>query len=102
MKISNVESGKAAENIADKALDSRILPEVKPRRKVMKDPAARAELTPLEQGIVVAQQAMENVSDVREEIVAKLKESIQKGEYSVSGEEIADMMMRRRAADRIR
>ena len=40
--------------------------------------------------------------DVREEIVMKLKERIEKGEYQVSGEEIADMMIRRMKADRVR
>ena len=35
-------------------------------------------------------------------IVEEIKERIKKGEYQVSGEEIAEMMLRRRAADRIR
>jgi anti-sigma28 factor (negative regulator of flagellin synthesis) len=39
--------------------------------------------------------------DVREDIVMKLKERIEKGEYSVSGEEIAEMMVRRMKADRV-
>src|SRR5690349_10872930 len=101
MKISDVESGKAAGN-AQVDVNAKILPEVKPRRSVMKDPAAKKQLTPLEQGIVVAEQAMQDVPDVREDVVARLKEKIEKGEYQVSGEDIADMMLRRRAADRIR
>jgi anti-sigma28 factor (negative regulator of flagellin synthesis) len=40
--------------------------------------------------------------DVREDIVMKLKERIEKGEYEVSGQDIADMMMRRMKADSIR
>lgn len=40
--------------------------------------------------------------DVREEIVMKLKERIEKGEYEISGEEIADMMIRRMKADKAR
>lgn len=40
--------------------------------------------------------------DVREDIVMKLKEKIEKGEYEVSGDQIADMMIRRMKADRIR
>jgi anti-sigma28 factor (negative regulator of flagellin synthesis) len=43
-----------------------------------------------------------DVPDVREDIVMQLKERIGKGEYNVSGEEIADMMCRRARADRIR
>lgn len=40
--------------------------------------------------------------DVREDIVMELKERIEKGEYTVTGEEIAEMMIRRMRADRIR
>jgi len=40
--------------------------------------------------------------DVREDIVMQLKERIEKGEYEVSGEEIADMMIRRMKADKAR
>ncbi|MHB0913570.1 MAG: flagellar biosynthesis anti-sigma factor FlgM [Armatimonadota bacterium] len=40
--------------------------------------------------------------DTREEIVMELKERIEKGEYKVSGEEIAEMMVRRMKADQIR
>ncbi|MBP6965005.1 MAG: flagellar biosynthesis anti-sigma factor FlgM [Armatimonadetes bacterium] len=40
--------------------------------------------------------------DVREEVVMKLKERVEKGDYKVSGEEIADMMVRRMQADSIK
>lgn len=40
--------------------------------------------------------------DVRTDIVMKLKERIDNGEYKVSGEDIADMMVRRMKADSIR
>ncbi|GEM_PF-3716824 len=40
--------------------------------------------------------------DVREDVVMKLKERIDKGEYKVSGKDIAEMMVRRMQADRIR
>lgn len=40
--------------------------------------------------------------DVREEVVMRLKDMIDKGEYKVSGEEIAEMMIRRMEADKIR
>ncbi len=40
--------------------------------------------------------------DVREDVVMKLKEKIEKGEYKVTGEEIAEMMARRMQADQIR
>ena len=40
--------------------------------------------------------------DVREDIVMKLKERVEKGEYEASGEEISEMMVRRMQADQIR
>ncbi|MDH7482241.1 MAG: flagellar biosynthesis anti-sigma factor FlgM [Armatimonadota bacterium] len=47
-------------------------------------------------------QMVKEMPDVREEIVMRLKERIEKGEYKISGEEIAEMMLRRMRADRIR
>jgi anti-sigma28 factor (negative regulator of flagellin synthesis) len=40
--------------------------------------------------------------DVREDLVMELKQRIEKGEYKVGGEEIADMMFRRMKADNVR
>ena len=40
--------------------------------------------------------------DIREDLVMELKEKIDKGEYKTSGEKIADMMIRRMKADRVR
>ena len=37
--------------------------------------------------------------DVREDVVASLRERIQSGTYSVSGQQIGEMMMRRVVAD---
>lgn len=47
-------------------------------------------------------EALSQVPDVREQIVASLKERIEAGTYQVSGEQIAEMMVRRSLADRIR
>lgn len=50
------------------------------------------------------QRVVEMVSkepDVREEIVASLRERIEKGTYFVSGEQIGEMMLRRMLADRV-
>jgi len=100
MKISITECGHAASS-KEYGKQEKILPKQMPRKKA-DDPAARAHLTPLEQGILVAEEALKEVPDVREELIEGLKKRIQNGEYKVSGEEVADMMMRRRAADRIR
>lgn len=45
---------------------------------------------------------VKDAPDVREDLVMQLKERIEKGEYKVSGDEIADMMIRRMKADKVR
>lgn len=46
--------------------------------------------------------AASHLPDVREQIIASLRERIEAGTYYVSGEEIAEMMIRRTLADRVR
>lgn len=99
MKISGVESSKATVN---PTADAKILPENRPRGLVSAKQATAASLSPLEQGMAVAEAALKDVPDTREEFVNELKARIESGEYKVSGEEIAEMMLRRRAADGIR
>ena len=101
MKISSNECGRATVNGTEAMGQEKILPKEMPRKKAGA-PADVAHLTPLEQGIRVAEAALESVPDIREEIVEDLRRRIKSGEYKVSGEEVADMMLRRRAADRIR
>jgi negative regulator of flagellin synthesis FlgM len=53
----------------------------------------------------VVRQVVDAVSqqpDVREQIVASLRERIESGDYNVSGEQIAEMMLRRALTDRAR
>ena len=40
--------------------------------------------------------------DVRQEMVMRIKEAVERGEYNVSAEDIVEAMIRREAADRIR
>lgn len=47
-------------------------------------------------------EAITREPDVREQIVASLRERIEAGTYQVSGEQIAEMMVRRSRADRHR
>ena len=47
-------------------------------------------------------EALAQVPDTRDQIVASLKERIESGTYQVSGEQIAEMMVRRALADRMR
>lgn len=100
MKISGVESGKAA--VSTGAAEAKILPADRPKGLVSARTDAARQLSPLEQGMAVAEAALANTPDIREDYVKEVKERIQKGEYKVSGEEIAEMMLRRRAADSIR
>lgn len=100
MKISDVETNKALANGG--ALQEKILPEDRPRGLVSSRPEQSRQLTPLERGMVAAEEALAEVPDIREDLVNDLKERISKGEYNVSGQDIAEMMLRRRAADRIR
>lgn len=100
MKISSIESGKAAHSAG--SAQAKILPQDRPRGLVSSRPASERQLSPLEKGMAVAEAAMADVPDIREDYVNELKERIQKGEYNVSGKDIADMMIRRLEADNIR
>lgn len=100
MKISQVESGKAAS--ISSAPQARILPKDRPKGLVSSRAQSAKILSPLEQGMAVAETAMANVPDIREDIVNKLKDQIKTGEYKIDGKEVAEMMLRRLEADRIR
>lgn len=52
--------------------------------------------------VVRVMKIVDECPDVREDIVVDLKERISKGEYKVTGDEIAEMMMRRIKADKVR
>lgn len=47
-------------------------------------------------------EALEQAADVREDIVASLRARIESGEYQVSGEAVADMLVRRLLVDQVR
>lgn len=100
MKISRVESGKAL--MSSDAVEVKILPKDRPRGLISSRPEGAKHLSPLEKGMAVAEKAMAQVPDIREDFVNELKERIQKGEYKIDGKEIADMMIRRLEADRLR
>ncbi|MDO8586487.1 MAG: flagellar biosynthesis anti-sigma factor FlgM [Armatimonadota bacterium] len=102
MKISSFESGKAGHVSPASQPAPRILPKDRPRRRELRSHLAEAQLTPLEQGILKAERALEKIPDIRHELVEPLKKAIQEGTYKVSGQDIADMMIRRRLADKIR
>ncbi|NLN77883.1 MAG: flagellar biosynthesis anti-sigma factor FlgM [Armatimonadetes bacterium] len=101
MKISGVESNKACVNQG--AAQEKILPKNRPKGLVSSQTTNSTQsLSPLEQGMVVAEAALRDVPETRDEVVMEIKDRIAKGDYNVSGAEIADMMLRRRAADKIR
>jgi len=100
MKISKLESGKASANLGQK--EAKILPSERPKGAVSARVGSERQLSPLEKGMLMAEAALANVPDVREDLVRQLKERIHQGDYEVSGEEVAEMMLRRLAADRMR
>ncbi|MEN6356866.1 MAG: flagellar biosynthesis anti-sigma factor FlgM [Armatimonadota bacterium] len=100
MKISQVESGRAASTSASP--QAHILPKDRPRGLVSTRAQRAKDLSPLEQGMAVAEAAMADIPDIREDIVNKLKDQIAKGEYKIDGKEVAEMMLRRSEADKIR
>ena len=103
MKISDTESGKAAAGARSLGSeDARILPANRPRGHVWASKKPGEFVSPLEQGMAIAEAALVDVPDVREDAIREIKERIQKGEYAVSGQDVADMMLRRLAADGIR
>jgi anti-sigma28 factor (negative regulator of flagellin synthesis) len=54
------------------------------------------------EGLDVALSALAQQSEVREQVVASLRERIESGAYFVSGDQIAEMIIRRRIADQVR
>lgn len=65
-------------------------------------PAASVEISQSAQDIARVRQIVEQMPDVREDLVASIRERISKGEYKVSSADIADLMLRRAVADTIR
>ncbi len=47
-------------------------------------------------------EAVDHASDTRDEIVASLRARIESGNYQVSGDAVAEMLLRRMLADRVR
>ncbi len=74
----------------------------KPVKTTGQGAEASVEISSRAQEIQQAKKAVEALPDIREEQVEALKARIEGGNYQVSGEEIADLMIRRAYADRIR
>ena len=100
MKISDSESGKASASA--RAAKEKILPKERPKGSLLSKPDSSRKLSPLEKGMAVAEAALAAVPDTRDDLVEEIKERIRKGEYEISSGEVAEMMLRRRAADRLR
>jgi len=98
MKISATESGRAGHCGAETP-ETGILPEG--FRKSLHQHSSRGK-TARERAIKVALDALKDVPDEREEIVAELKAKIERGEYKVDPQDVAEMVIRRSRADNIR
>ena len=64
--------------------------------------AAQVEFSPEAKEIQRVVGMVANEPEVREDIVASLRERIENGTYHVTGEQIGEMMIRRMLADRVR
>jgi anti-sigma28 factor (negative regulator of flagellin synthesis) len=100
MKISEFESGKAGTD-AQAAAKGKILPE-EFRASLHREKRQGRPKTSREEAIEVAMKALEEVPDVREDLVADIKARLERGEYRVDPAEVGEMMLRRMRADRIR
>lgn len=65
-------------------------------------PAATVDFSSQAQTIKNAKAAVDAAPDVRDDLVASLKQRIDSGNYNVSSSDIADMMLRRTTADQIK
>jgi flagellar biosynthesis anti-sigma factor FlgM len=65
-------------------------------------PAASVELSPRAQEIRRIKFLLDEVPEVREEIVQELRRKVEASEYNVSSAEIADLIVRRTIADNVR
>ena len=65
-------------------------------------PAASVEISARTQEIQQIKKLISAMPDEREDLVSSLQQRVQSGNYQVSGSEIADLMMRRAIADRVR
>ncbi|MFQ3548398.1 MAG: flagellar biosynthesis anti-sigma factor FlgM [Armatimonadota bacterium] len=99
MKISEAQVDKAL--ASSTSAKEKILPENRPAHSQMLR-QKKENLSRLEKSILIAQEALNDIPDVREDIVNSIKVRIESGEYKVDPKDIADMMIRRLKADRIR
>jgi negative regulator of flagellin synthesis FlgM len=65
-------------------------------------PAATVDFSSQAQQIQNAKAAVDAVPDVREDLVASLKQRVDSGTYHVNASDIADMMLRRTTADQVK
>src|SRR5438034_9288282 len=66
------------------------------------EPASTVEVSTRAQEIQRAKRAVDRLPDIREEMVQEMKARIDTDNYNLSGEDIADLIIRRSYADRIR
>ncbi len=104
MRITDTESLRAGQ-VSPVAPTQTITPQAKAAAQAYgkgATPAAQVEFSAQAQAIAVAAVAVDAAPDVREDLVAKLKSQVDAGTYHVSGKDIAEQIVRRSQADRIR
>lgn len=65
-------------------------------------PAASVEVSATASEIQRVKKIVDQMPDIREEVVQAIKARIESGTYKVSSEDVADLMIRRAFADRVR
>ena len=101
MRISGEESARAAQVSNVTSAASKTAAEGAQASTGDTSPAAMVTLSAKAQQIGQVKSAVNAIPDVREDVVASLKQQIDSGQYKVSSSDIAEMMMRRHAADQV-
>lgn len=105
MKISDIESLRASQIGAvnrTTGIAGNSQPPNQTQGAEIATPAAQVELSSQAQTLASAKAAVDAAPDMRDDLVANLKAQVDAGTYNVSGKDIAEQMVRRAQADRVR
>jgi flagellar biosynthesis anti-sigma factor FlgM len=103
MKISNVESNRIGEVVAsNRPQIVTSAPELQPDKNgAGGNRAATVELSQEGQALATARRAVDATPDTRDELVSRLKDKVDSGNYHVSSSDIAEQMITRAQDNRL-
>lgn len=102
MKISFEEYSRVLQLSRAGGVGAAVVPPPPAQEAPQETAAALVELSPSAQEIREIKFILDEIPAVREDMVQELKRKIEAGEYNVSSEEIADLIIRRTVADNAR